>query len=75
MTKDFTSEQASLNSQENDSDHLDPAEFCRLLLSRKHLIRENRTGTSAMSLLDPISGKRYKVDGDRLDRFIQRVAG
>ena len=60
---------------EINTDVLDPAEFCRLLLSRRHLIRENTTGAAASAVVDPISGKRYRVDVDRLDRFLQRAAG
>ena len=75
MTKDFTSPLIGANCQEKDADLLDPAEFCRLLLSRKHLIRDNRTGASAMALVDPVSGKRYQVDGDGFDQFIERAAG
>jgi hypothetical protein len=61
--------------QETNTDHLDPAEFCRLLLSRRHLIRENTVGAAASAVVDPVSGQRYRVDVDRLDRFLERTAG
>ena len=75
MMKDQPSEQVAANCQKTGAEVLDPAEFCRLILSRKHLLRDNRTGSSAMALIDPISGERYQVDGDRLDQFIERIAG
>ena len=75
MARNLVSEKQVSKCDENGAYLLDPAEFCRLLLSRKHLIRDDRTGGSAMGLIDPISGERFKVDGSRLDRFIERIAG
>jgi hypothetical protein len=60
---------------EINTDQLDPADFCRLLLSRQHLIRDNAMGAAASAVVDPASGKRYRVDVDRLNRFLERAAG
>lgn len=75
MGKDSQGKDQTETREERSTDHLDPAEFCRLLLSRRHLIRDNKTGATADAVVDPISGKRYQVDLDRLNRFIERAAG
>ena len=76
MTRnDLLSKEYRATCEERSTDHLDPAEFCRLLLSRRHLIRDNKTGATADAVIDLISGKRYQVDLDRLNRFIERAAG
>jgi hypothetical protein len=62
-------------SQETNTCSLDPAEFCRLLLSRRRLVRANEISASANVVVDPLTGKRYHVDAGRLDRFLERLTG
>lgn len=73
--KSLLAKEQQATGEERSTHHLDPAEFCRLLLSRRHLIRDNKTGASADAVIDPAAGKRYQVDLDRLNRFIERAAG
>lgn len=73
--KDLLAKEQRATCEERSTDHLDPAEFCRLVLSRRHLVRDNRMGATADAVIDPISGKRYQVDLDRLHRFFERAAG
>ena len=54
---------------------LDPSEFCRMLLSRRHLVRANEMSASANVVIDADTGKRYHVDAGRFDRFLEHLAG
>jgi hypothetical protein len=63
------------NDQQENVQLLDPIEFCRLLLSRRHLVRRDRTNAGARTVVDRVSGKRYQVDAGHLDRFIESLAG
>lgn len=66
--------------QDASTEFLEPAEFCRLLLSRKRLVRVDSTGDQVRILLDRSTGKRYQIDQRRLDQFVEgerprRMAG
>jgi hypothetical protein len=43
-----------------------PAEFCRLLLSRRRFVRSDVHGANLKGLFDPATGMRFFVEADRL---------
>ena len=51
---------------------LDPEEFCRLLLSRRRLVRYDTLGSPACRLLDEISGEEFNVEEADLDRYVEK---
>ena len=61
----------AFTNQDTSTEFLEPAEFCRLLLSRKRLVRVDSTGGDVRILLDRSTGKRYQIDERRLDQFVE----
>lgn len=51
---------------------LEPEEFCRLLLSRRRLVRYDKFGTHACRLLDETSGELFNVEESKLDRYVEK---
>jgi hypothetical protein len=64
-----------IKNQETDAYSLDPAQFCRLLLSRRHLVRAHEISASANVVIDSVTGNRYHVDASRFDQFLEQLAG
>ena len=62
---------SAFTNQGTTTEFLEPAEFCRLLLSRKRLVRVDSTGGQVRILLDRSTGKRYQIDGGQLDQFVE----
>src|SRR5262249_8123910 len=56
--------------REENAASLDPAEFCQLLLSRKHLSRISQPTDSTNVIVDTTTGKRYEVEAGLLNRYI-----
>lgn len=51
---------------------LEPAEFCRLLLSRRRLVRYDTLSSPACRLLDEASGEVFNVEEAKLDQYAER---
>jgi hypothetical protein len=68
-----------IDDQKNDnaSRHrlLEPAEFCRLLLSRRQLVRFNGIAAGVLGLLDPITDEVFQVHAAALERYAERLVG
>ena len=43
-----------------------PAEFCRLLVSNRHLIRSNDASAEMRGLLDPATGEWFLTEEEKL---------
>jgi hypothetical protein len=52
---------------------LEPAEFCRLLLSRRQLVRCQSAGSGMLGLLDPRTDEVFQVNVATLDRYTERL--
>jgi hypothetical protein len=48
------------------STFVEPDEFLRLLLSRQALVRSDRSEGNIRGLLDPITGRRFVIEQERL---------
>ena len=48
------------------STFVEPDEFLRLLLSRRVLVRSDRQEGNIRGLLDPITGRRFVIERERL---------
>lgn len=75
MTINFPRKESLAINQLTDTDSVDPAQFCRLLLSRQHLVRAPEISASANVVIDAVTGKRYRVDARRFDQFLEHLAG
>jgi hypothetical protein len=49
-----------------------PDEFCRLLLSRRNLVRLHQPQPGMRGLLDPDTGKTFVIQEEILDRHLAR---
>lgn len=52
---------------------LEPEEFCRLLLSRRRLVRYDTLGSPDCRLLDETNGELFNVEESKLDRYVEKV--
>lgn len=50
---------------------LEPKEFCKMLLSRRRLVRCDKMGTDACRLLDETSGELFDVAVATLDEYVE----
>jgi hypothetical protein len=51
---------------------LEPEEFCRLLLSRRRLVRYDTLGSPDCRLLDETNGELFNVEESKLDRYVEK---
>jgi hypothetical protein len=54
---------------------VDPAEFCKVLLSRRHVVRFDAPDGSMRGLLDVTTRELFQVDQELLDQFVVTQAG
>lgn len=57
---------------ENPSQFIEPEEFCKLLLSRRRIVRCDKLGTKACRLLDETSGEVFDVEEATLDKYVEK---
>ena len=50
---------------------LEPEEFCKLLLSRRRLVRCDKIGTDGCRLLNETSGELFDVGEATLDKYVE----
>jgi len=53
---------------------LEPSEFCRLLLSRRQLVRFQSV-EGVLGLLDPLTEEKYQVEETTLDGYAEQQVG
>lgn len=53
---------------------LEPDEFCKLLLSRRRLVRFDKKSTTACRLIDESTGEVFDVEEAELDKYIEKEA-
>ncbi len=68
--KDYAEQRRAILRQRGDCVFVDPAEFCRLLVSHRKLVRANEQAADVQGILDLETGQRFLIERERLFRSV-----